>query len=66
VETTVAIDDELIDQAKALSGIRDTAALLTQGLRALIAQETARRLARLGGSDPSATAPPRAQRPSGK
>jgi hypothetical protein len=26
LETTVAIDDELIDQAKALSGIRDTAA----------------------------------------
>ncbi len=60
----VTIDDELIDQAKSLSGTRETSALLTEGLRALINQESARRLARLGGSDPSATAPPRSQWPS--
>jgi len=59
MRTTVTIDDELIDQAMKLSGTRETSALLKQGLRALIEQESARRLARLGGSDPSATAAPR-------
>jgi Arc/MetJ family transcription regulator len=59
VRTTVTIDDELIDRAMALSGTRETSALLKQGLRALIEQESARRLARLGGSDPAATAAPR-------
>lgn len=59
VRTTVTIDDELIEQAMTLSGTRETSALLKQGLRALIEQESARRLARLGGSDPSATAAPR-------
>ncbi len=64
MRTTVTIDDQLIDQARALSGTRETSALLTLGLRALIQQERARRLARLGGSDPSATAAPRGQQPS--
>jgi Arc/MetJ family transcription regulator len=59
VRTTVTLDDELIDRAMALSGTRETSALLKQGLRALIEQESARRLARLGGSDPAATAAPR-------
>jgi Arc/MetJ family transcription regulator len=64
MRTTVTIDDELIDQAMALSGTRETSALLKQGLRALIEQESARRLARLGGTDPSASAAPRQRRPS--
>ena len=59
MRTTVTIDDKLIDQARALSGTRETSALLKQGLRALIEQESARRLARLGGSDPLATGAPR-------
>jgi Arc/MetJ family transcription regulator len=59
MRTTVTIDDELIDQAMALSGTRETSALLKQGLRALIEQESARRLARLGGTDPSGLAAPR-------
>lgn len=64
MRTTVTIDDELIAQAVALSGTQETSALLRQGLRALIEQESARRLARLGGSDPSATAAPRNRRTS--
>ena len=59
MRTTVTIDDDLIEQAMALSGTRETSALLKQGLRALIEQESARRLARLGGTDPSASAAPR-------
>ena len=58
MRTTVTIDDDLVAQAIALSGTRETSALLKQGLRALIEQESARRLARLGGSDPAATAAP--------
>jgi len=63
MRTTVTIDDELVAQAVALSGTRETSALLKQGLQALIEQESARRLARLGGSDPSATAAPRDRNP---
>lgn len=59
MRTTVTIDDDLIEQAMALSGTRETSALVRQGLRALIEQESARRLAKLGGSDPSATGAPR-------
>ncbi len=59
MRTTVTIDDELLAHASALTGTRETSALLKQGLRALIQQESARRLARLGGSDPSASAGPR-------
>ncbi|MEO8528927.1 MAG: type II toxin-antitoxin system VapB family antitoxin [Pseudolysinimonas sp.] len=62
MRTTVTIDDELIEQAAALSGTRETSALLKQGLRALIEQESARRLARLGGSDPAAASAPRERR----
>ena len=64
MRTTVTIDDDLVAQAIALSGTRETSALLKQGLRALIEQESARRLARLGGSDPAATAAPRDRRTS--
>jgi Arc/MetJ family transcription regulator len=59
MRTTVTIDDDLIDQAMKLSGTRETSALVKQGLRALVEQESARRLARLGGSVPTATAAPR-------
>ena len=64
MRTTVTIDDDLVAQAIALSGTRETSTLLKQGLRALIEQESARRLARLGGSDPAATAAPRDRRTS--
>lgn len=59
MRTTVTLDDDLIDQAMTLTGTRETSALVKQGRRALIEQESARRLAKLGGSDPSAVAAPR-------
>jgi Arc/MetJ family transcription regulator len=52
MRTTVNIDDELMETAKRLTGIEEKAALLRAGLRALIEQESARRLAILGGSEP--------------
>lgn len=49
---TIDIDDELLEQAERLSGMDDPEALVREGLRALIERESARRLARLGGTDP--------------
>ena len=52
VRTTVTIDDELMKAAQKLTGIEEKAVLLRAGLKALIEQESARRLATLGGSEP--------------
>jgi Arc/MetJ family transcription regulator len=52
VRTTLNIDDALLEKAGRLSGIDERTALIHEGLRALIARESARRLARLGGSEP--------------
>ena len=53
MRTTVNIEDELLAKARKLTGIRENAALLREGLKALIEQESARRLAQLGGSEPN-------------
>ncbi len=52
MRTTVALDDELVEKAKFYTGISETAAVIREALRALIQREAARRLARLGGSEP--------------
>lgn len=52
MRTTLNIDDDLYTQAVDLTGIHEKTALLREGLRALIERESARRLARLGGSEP--------------
>jgi len=52
VRTTINLDDRLISEAKRLTGIPERTALIHEGLRALIERESARRLARLGGSEP--------------
>jgi len=59
MRTTLNVDDELIEQARNLTGIGEKTALVKAGLEALIARESAKRLAALGGSEPKATAPPR-------
>ena len=59
MRTTVNLDDTLLADAGRLTGIQERTALLHEALRALIARESARRLSRLGGSDPSANAGPR-------
>ena len=55
MRTTVNIDDELMKAAQKLTGIEEKAVLLRAGLTALIEQESARRLAKLGGSEPHLT-----------
>ena len=59
MRTTLILDDALIDRARGLTGVQEKTALVHEGLRALIARESARRLAALGGTDPGARATPR-------
>ncbi|MGH8827811.1 MAG: type II toxin-antitoxin system VapB family antitoxin [Jiangellaceae bacterium] len=61
MRTTVTLDDGLLAKAEQLTGKRERSALIREGLEALIERESARRLALLGGSDPSATAAPRSR-----
>ncbi len=63
MRTTINLDEHLIEEAQRMTGTQERTALIHEGLRALIARESARRLARLGGSDPQARAP-RRRRPS--
>lgn len=51
MRTTVALDDTLVAQAQGLTGLNEKSALLREALRALIERESARRLARLGGTE---------------
>jgi Arc/MetJ family transcription regulator len=63
MRTTVTIDDALLAKAVELAGIKETSALLREGLQTLIRVESARRLAALGGTDPDAAAAPRQRTP---
>ena len=52
MRTTLNIEDDLLAKAAQLTGIQEKTALVRLGLEALIARESARRLAALGGSEP--------------
>jgi Arc/MetJ family transcription regulator len=54
MEITAALDEDLLAEARAITGVEDVSELLSDALKALIEREAARRLARLGGSDPNA------------
>ncbi|VVD87451.1 antitoxin [Pandoraea terrae] len=51
MRTTLALDDDLLVKAQALTGLHDKSALVREALKALIERESARRLARLGGTE---------------
>lgn len=51
VRTTINLDDELLEKAQRITGVKGRTALIHAGLRALIERDSARRLARLGGSE---------------
>ena len=59
MRTTLALDDELVAKAQALSGLTEKSSLVREALKALIERESGRRLARLGGSEPGLKVPPR-------
>ncbi len=65
MRTTVALDDELFAEAQAITGLREKSAVIRQALEALVQRESARRLARLGGTEPDLVLAPR-RRPSQK
>jgi Arc/MetJ family transcription regulator len=59
MRTTLALDDELLAEAEFYTGIREKSALVREALKALVEREAARRLARLGGSEPDLKSIPR-------
>lgn len=61
MRTTLALDDDLLAKAQALTGVSEKTALIREALRALIQRESAKRLALLGGSEPQLDAVTRRQ-----
>jgi Arc/MetJ family transcription regulator len=59
MRTTIALDDELVAKAQSFTGLTEKSSLVREALKALIERESARRLARLGGSEGKLRAPPR-------
>jgi Arc/MetJ family transcription regulator len=52
MRTTLTLDDDLIAEAQALTGITEKSALVREALKSVIERESARRLALLGGTEP--------------
>ena len=59
MRTTLALDDELVARAQALTGLNEKSALVREALKALIERESARRLALLGATEPDLKLTPR-------
>ncbi|MGK2915393.1 MAG: type II toxin-antitoxin system VapB family antitoxin [Porticoccaceae bacterium] len=59
MRTTINLDEALLEEAQRITGLTERSALIREGLKALIERESARRLARLGGSEPQAKPIPR-------
>ena len=51
MRTTLNIEDELLNKAAKLTGVSEKTSLVRLGLEALIARESGKRLAKLGGSE---------------
>ncbi len=59
MRTTLALDDDLLAEAQALTGLKEKSSLVREALKALIERESAHRLTRLGGSQPDLKTVPR-------
>ena len=62
MRTTLNIDDELLAKAAELTGVKEKTSLVRLGLEALIARESAKRLAALGGTEKNLEMIPRRRR----
>jgi Arc/MetJ family transcription regulator len=51
MRTTLNIKDDILEKAVRLTGIREKTSLVNKGLEALIALESSKRLAKLGGTE---------------
>jgi Arc/MetJ family transcription regulator len=65
MRTTLNIESDLLNNAAKLTGIKEKTSLVRLGLQALIAKESAKRLARLGGTEKGLKVIPR-RKTSGK
>jgi Arc/MetJ family transcription regulator len=65
MRTTLNIEDELVKKASELTGIKEKTSLVRLGLEALIARESSKRLAKLGGTEKDLETIPR-RRPTEK
>lgn len=63
MRTTLNIDDEILEKASRLTGVKEKTSLVRLGLEALIARESSKRLAKLGGTEDNLRSIPR-RRPS--
>ena len=61
MRTTLVLDDDLLAAAQGYTGLSEKTALVREALKALIERESARRLARLGGTEPDLVRAPRRQ-----
>ncbi len=59
MRTTLNIEERLIDKASKLTGVKEKTALIRLGLEALIARESSKRLAKLGGTEKQLKTMPR-------
>jgi Arc/MetJ family transcription regulator len=59
MRTTINLDEQLVIEAQRVTGMKERTALIHEGLKALIERESARRLIRLGGSEPRLRPVPR-------
>jgi Arc/MetJ family transcription regulator len=59
MRTRLTLDDALVAKARDITGLEESSALIREALKALIERESARRLARLGASEPDLVAAPR-------
>ncbi len=55
MRTTINLKNELIKKAQEMTGVKEKTALIHRGLELLIQEEAAKRLIKLGGSDPQAS-----------
>lgn len=59
MRTTLTLDDELLAQAQQISGLTERGQLIREALLALVQRESARRLAKLGGTESQLQSVPR-------
>ena len=59
MRTTLNIDDEVLEKASLLTGVKEKTSLVRLGLEALIARESSKRLAKLGGTEINLRSTPR-------
>jgi Arc/MetJ family transcription regulator len=51
MRTTLNIDDDMLNTASRLTGVKEKTSLVKLGLQALIAQESSKRLSKLAGTE---------------